>query len=850
MRPARPTGWGPRFGVAALWLMAGFASAEDPVNFTREVRPLLVRYCISCHGPEQAKSGLRLDSREAALKGGKSGKPVIIPNQSAKSELTHRILTQDTDELMPPKGGRLTTAQVGVLRKWIDQGAIWPETGDAKHWAFVPPVRPAAPEVKGRGWVRNPIDQFILAKLEGRGWEPARKAEPGVLLRRVSLDLAGLPPSLAEQERFAKDTRSDALARWVDELLSRTSYGERWGRHWLDLARYGETNGYERDAIKPNVWRYRDYVIAAFNRDKPYDRFIREQIAGDELPDASAETLIATGFLRLGPWDDEPADPLQDRADQLDDIIRATSQTFLGLTLGCARCHDHKFDPLTARDYYSLAAVFAPLQRSQTGRSDLDAPVGSRAELKALVGRDARIEALTKENEALRQAVRSEVLERGGGLPPEALAALRIDPKKANAGQKELIKKYTPQLEKEIAEAMPAATRDQLKRNESLQADLRRSAPDLPRGYFMHEPSPEPPVTRVLLRGSAHAPGDEVPAAVPAVLSPQQPDFKRADTFTSRRRSALAEWLASPENPLTARVIVNRVWQHHFGEGLVATPSNFGVIGTPPTHPELLDWLADWFVKEGGWSLKKLHRLILDSATWQQASSASQQHSVISDQSSKSPANADPENHLLWHFPYRRLEVEAMRDSMLAVSGQLNPQVGGPSMYPEVPKAALLGSSDPDKIWKPFDEKDAARRTVYAFIKRSFMVPMLEVLDVCDSTQSSEKRLVTSVAPQALTLFNGDFVNRQAAHLAERLRREAGVEPGKQIELAWRLALCRPPRPDELLSMQRYLAEEVREQVKDAAAQGRVLPTEKAAEAALVQFCRVVLNLNEFVYPD
>ena len=656
--------------------------------------------------------------------------------------------------------------------------------------------------MKNKAWARNPIDHFILAKIEERDSQPSPAAEKRVLLRRVFLDLTGLPPTLAEQDTFLADKSPDAFAKLVDDLLARTSYGERWGRHWLDLARYAESNGYERDAAKPNVWRYRDYVIAAFNTDKPYDRFIREQIAGDELPDANAETLIATGFHRLGPWDDEPADSLQDRADQVDDMIRTTSQAFLGVTLGCARCHDHKFDPLTARDYYSLAAVFAPLKRTQSGRSDLDAPAGTRAELAALAERDQRIAALT------------------------------------NA-----LKSASAELRRELATNTEVAL-----------TELRRATPDLPRGYFPSEPSSAAPKSFVLLRGSAHNLGPEVFPAVPVALTAKQPSFPASDEFTTRRRLTVANWIASADNPLTARVLVNRVWQHHFGEGLVRTASDFGLIGTAPTHPELLDWLADWFVKEGGWSVKKLHRLILASATWQQASGNAEGEMRNAEsgtlRASAIPHSEDPENLLLSRFPYRRLEVEAIRDSMLAVSGRLNPRVGGPSMYPEVPKEAFAGSSDPDKIWKPFDEADASRRTVYAFLKRSFMVPMLEVLDVCDTTQSSDKRAVTSVAPQALTLFNGAFVNRQARHFADRLRREVGANLDAQIERAWQLALVRPPKTGELTAMRRFLAEETANQKKESTASGKPVSSEAAVHAALTQMCRVVLNLNEFVYPD
>jgi hypothetical protein len=595
------------------------------------------------------------------------------------------------------------------------------------------------PRVKNISWVRNPIDAFVLARLEARGWKLAPPAERRALLRRLSLDLIGLPPTPEEQTAFLNDAAPDAAERLVERLLASPHYGERWGRHWLDLVRYAETNGYERDADRPHVWRYRDYVIRSFNADKPFDRFVLEQLAGDELPDSDGETLIATGYLRLGPWDDEPADPKEDHFDQLDDLVSTTALVFQGLTLGCARCHDHKFEPLTMHDYYRMAAVFNGLDRPRKDRTELDLPAGSRSEL------DQRV-------------------------------------------------------------------------------------PGLPRGYFLREPSPRTPETHLLIRGKATRPGPKVSPGVPAVLAADQPRFLAPDKYTSRRRLTLAKWIASPDNPLTARVIVNRVWQHHFGEGLVRTPSDFGAAGDRPSHPELLDWLADWFVREG-WSIKKLHRLILSSNTYR-----------MSKRSRPDYAREDPENRLLWRVPYRRLEVEAIRDSMLAVSGRLNPRMYGEWMYPEVPREALAGSSDPDKIWKGLDESQASRRTVYAHIKRSFVVPLLEVLDLCDTTRSGDKRLVTTVAPQALSLFNGSFANRHAKHFADRLLKEAGDDPGQQIERAYLLALCRPPTAAERSAMMRFLRQE------DAAADG--VPREEARRRAIAQLCRVILNLNEFMYAD
>jgi hypothetical protein len=726
------------------------------------VKPLLARRCIGCHGKAVAQHGLRLDARAFALKGGDSGVAAIVPGNSAASLLVRYASGQEKDVMMPPSPlAPLTAPELDLLRRWIDEGAAYDGAGEpaatgrpkgADHWSFQPIRKPAVPAVGDKAWVRTPIDAFVLARLEAKGWKPNPPAGEAQLRRRVYLGLTGLPPSIAEQSAPLD----------VESLLSRPAYGERWGRHWLDLVRYAESNGYERDGHKPEAWRYRDYVIDAFNKDKPFDRFILEQIAGDELPGADEESLVATGYNRLGPWDDEPADPAEDRFDQLDDLVSTTSQVFLGLTLGCARCHNHKFDPLTAQDYYSMVAIFNGLERPRRGRTELTLPIGSldRIEQTRRIENRLQLEAA--------QAIAG-FFQLGAVPPPVTLAAVR------------------------------------------------RELDASPRGYFLHEPSANVPTTHLLIRGKPGRLGPEVPPAVPAILSPRQPEFPAAapGRRTSLRRTTLARWLASPGNPLTARVIVNRVWQFHFGEGLVRTPSDFGTLGQKPTHPELLDWLAVWFV-DNGWSFKKLHRLILASNTYRMSKAANTAY-----------AAEDPENRLLWRFPYRRLEAEAIRDGMLAVSGKLNRAAGGPSMFPEVPEAAMAGSSDPDKIWKTSPEPDRNRRTVYAFLKRSMIVPMLEVLDLCDTARSTAQRLTTSVAPQALTLFNGEFVNAQAAALAARLRQEAGPGAGEQVELAYRLALARRPTAAEKHRM-----------------------VEFTARHSLEQLARVVLNLNEFVYPD
>jgi hypothetical protein len=641
---------------------------------------------------------------------------------------------------------------------------------DRQHWAFQPIGHPHPPAVKDTAWVRNPIDAFILAKLEAKGWRPSPAAPPRVLLRRLHLDLTGLPPTPQEQDAFSGSP--DALDAVADTLLKRPTYGERWARHWLDVVRYAESSGYERDAAKPSVWRYRDYVIRALNEDKPFDRFVLEQIAGDELPDADAQTLVASGLHRLGPWDDEPADPAEDRFDQLDDIVSTTSLAFLGLTMGCARCHHHKFEPLTMLDYYRMVAIFNPLQRPQAGRNELDLPIGTLAERARLAERDRTI------------------------------AELRKNASKDAAGKAAL----TSRIEA-----------------------LRRDVPDLPRGYFLHEPPGPPPRTFLLVRGKASRPGPEVEPGLPAVLVDRQPRFPEP-SGTSLRRLTLARWIASPDNPLTARVIVNRVWHYHFGQGLVRTPSDFGVMGQPPTHPELLDWLARWFI-DNGWSLKKLHRLIVGSNTYR-----------MSKQGRDDYLQVDPDNSYFGRFPYVRLEAEAIRDSVLAVSGRLNPKMYGPSVFLPIPKDALAGNSDLEKIWKPSEPGETSRRTVYAFVKRTLVVPMLEVFDLCDTARSSDKRLVTTVAPQALNLFNGAFVLEQSRHLADRLVREAGDDADRQILHAYRLALARPPSDRELQTMRAFLRDE---EARNAADQGN-----KGRRSALAQLCRVIFNLNEFVYPD
>jgi hypothetical protein len=711
---------------------------------------------------------------------------------------------------------------------------------DRQHWAYLPVRRPDVPAVQDFAWVRNPIDAFILSGLEQHGWRPAAPAEPRALLRRIYLDLIGLPPTLEEQDAFLADPSPEAVDAVVNRLLARAQYAERWARHWLDLVRYADSNGYERDSLKPHAWRYRDWVIQSLIRDKPYDQFILEQLAGDELPGAPPEAVIAMGYYRIGPWDDEPADPAEDRFDQLDDILNTTSQAFLGLTLACARCHNHKFEALTQHDYYRMAAIFNTLERPRDGRSELDDLVGTPEQIAAQLEGNRRIDELKKQlADSEDAAIKEYLASNPDKFPDEVLAALSIKQIERSSQQNDLARQYEDKFKAAFAAWVPEEV---LLKNAELQqqiTDLTTQTPDLPRGYFMREGSPNPPATHLLIRGKAARPGPEVGPGVPTVLAAVQPAFPPPTEKTSQRRLTLARWIASADNPLTARVMVNRIWQHHFGEGLVRSPSDFGVMGQPPTHPELLDYLAHWFVHDACWSLKKLHRLITSSNTYRLSKQGPAEYAAI-----------DPENRRLWRFPYTRLEVEAIRDSVLAVSGQLNPKVYGPCMFPELSREAREGHSDPATIWPEFDERDASRRTIYAFVKRSLLLPMLETLDFCDTARTTPQRLVTSVAPQALALYNGEFVNRQAGYLAERLVREVGDDPAAQIERAYRLALCRPPTEIEQSAMAEYLVQEAAQQVADATATGATLNEADARRRALIQMCRVVFNLNEFVYPD
>jgi hypothetical protein len=738
------------------------------------------------------------------------------------------------------------------------------------HWSFKKLERPLVPAMVG-DWGRNPIDAFVAAGLAKAGLTPATPADRITLLRRVYLDLIGLPPTPEEVAAYLADTSDSAFERVVDDLLSRPQYGERWARHWLDVVRYAETNGYERDGAKPEAWKYRDWVIQALNRDLPYDEFIIQQLAGDEIADSDAESQIATTMLRLGAWDDEPADPLTDRYDQLDDIVGATSAAFLGMTLRCARCHDHKFEPLTAKDYARWTAVFAPLTRPQTARTEHTRDVGPHEEVAAhhaktkqldqqQAGLTAQLQDLSWQviqqaatdgrlpvtqlaaQQALGDqpapatgvAVSDELAQLARQMPGAALIAANTEPAKRSDEQKKLVAEH---FEKVLALTKFVAPGEQRSSIESLRGQLAAVQAEyptpLPQAYIWYEKGPTTEVSHVFDRGDPRSPRDEVAAGVPAILVDEPLPVAQPTSHSTGRRLQLARWLTSSNNPLVARVMVNRLWQHHFGDGLVASENDFGVMGEAPANQPLLDWLASELVA-GGWRMKRIHRMMVLSETYRMSSAANEQ-----------ALRADPTGALMWRFRPRRLEAEALRDAILAVSGQLNLKASGPSVFPKISRAVLETQSVPGNGWNTSEPAEAQRRSVYIFVKRTLIVPELDVLDFPATEESCAQRIVSTVAPQALTLLNGEFMHEQAAAMAARLTTEVGRDDNARVDRAYLLALGRSPSQQERAAVLEFLDRQRGQIAADSAEDETV----KAIDfKALTAMCLVILNTNEFAY--
>jgi mono/diheme cytochrome c family protein len=797
----------------------GPVAPEQGEFFEAQVRPLFAEQCFECHGADKQKAGLRLDSLASILKGGETG-PAIIPFQPEKSLLIAAVHHSNLE--MPPKG-QLTDRQIEILTKWIKMGAPWPivdplrarqtaseiagefriTEDDRNYWAFRPIGKSGTPVVDRQGWMTNAIDSFVLSKLESRSLEPNSLAHRRHLIRRAFVDLVGFPPTPEEIEAFVADQKSNeaAFERVVDNLLGRPQFGERWGRHWLDVVRFGQTNGYERDSEKEEAWRFRDYVIASFNGDKPFDQFVREQLAGDELDDVTSESIIATGFYRVGTWDDEPAEKLRARYDEYDDIVRTTSAAFLGITVGCARCHDHMFDPISQGDYYGMLAFFRNVKQ---------------------YGSDRDGNSVTHWNpdpESIYTPLGS----------PEKLMALAEERRQA----RERIDQIRKELDGTSGAAVTEAETKKELEEELKKVEIFLKEPPLEQALSVREGGREVEPTHLLIRGNPRKKGRQVQPAVLTVLDPKnawtdrKPPSPGANVLsealelfiqpTAGRRRVLAEWIASPDNPLTARVIANRLWQHLFGRGIVRTPNNFGRAGIPPTHPELLDWLASELI-ENHWELKPLIKTIMMSSTYRLSSSTENPRAL----------QEDPGNDLFWRHELRRLNAEAIRDSILAVSGQLNLDFGGRGFFPQLSKDVLATQSRPGADWGQSNLADRSRRSVYIFLKRTLMVPMLETFDYTHTAESLGKRPVTTVAPQALMLLNDSFIEQQAEAFAERLRRESLTpDPGSLIGRAFQLALGRDPTERE----------------KEIAIQIH-------RKNGLKSVCLVVLNLSEFLYVD
>jgi Protein of unknown function (DUF1553)/Protein of unknown function (DUF1549) len=729
---------------------------------------------------------------------------------------------------------------VGMAAVWTLTAAAAPQKPasspperDGKAWAYRTPTRPALPAVKDPTWVRNPIDAFVLARLEASNLTPAAPADRVTLIRRLTFDLTGLPPTPAEIDAFVRDPRPDAYERLVERLLASPQYGEHWATYWLDLVRFAESNGFKSDEPRPLAWRYRDYVIAAFNRDKPYDRFVREQLAGDELYPDDADALVATGFCRHFPDESNAVNLEERRQDILNDITDTTGSVFLGLTVGCARCHDHKFDPILQSDYYRLQAFFAAFQPAEVPVGDHAALERFRREERAWEEETAE---LRKKMAALEEPVRKQFeARRKVRFPREYQAMYELPPDKRSPLEQQIAAMVARQVEMtgdEVAKSMKPDVRERWQQLGKEMASVAHSRPRMPEAMVLTDVGPAAPPTHLLRRGDWRHKDREILPGYPSAI--EDCDASLPDpspgSRTTGRRSVLAQWLTRPDNPLTARVIVNRLWQHHFGRGVVAAPSDFGVQGEPPTHPELLDWLACELV-ERGWSLKAIHRLMVTSTTYRQGTALS-----------AAALATDPENRLLWRMNRRRLEGETLRDALLAVSGVLNPKAGGPSVYPELPEE--MGGAKKKAGWPvSVEPAERNRRSVYVFLKRNQRYPLFSVFDAPDSNETCACRFISTSAPQALMLLNSKLSLDVADTFAGRVLREAGSRPEPVVAHAYRLALGRSPSEEERRTLLAFLD-------RETSLHRTSQPEERAFRTAVANLCHALLNLNEFLYVD
>ena len=959
-----------------IFSMIGVCYLQADVDFWKsEIKPLLEQNCWKCHGAEKVRAELVLTTREGILKGGEVG-PAVNLEDPANSLMLQMVSYKDDDHQMPPIG-KLPQEKIDLLAKWIGVGLPFPKEDEIEpkidhsharttevneftksHWAFKQPVNHAVPNGKNG---EHPIDRFIRQKLDKENLPLNPLASDHEILRRASYDLTGLPPSIELVEDYLSDNASDKFDKLVDSLLASPHYGEKWGRHWLDLVRYAETNGYERDGDKPQAWRYRDYVIKSFNENKPYDQFVTEQLAGDEIPNAGADAITATGFHRLGIWDDEPADRVLARYDYLDDIVRTTTEVFLGMTVGCARCHDHKIDPIPTKDYYSMLAFFANITPHGKGESNLievKDSIGNityQKEIEKWTRRKNDLQrnivdfenkflsnyekdkSITKSNkvrskpviilqDARNKGSQWSYLERkpsqdwievgyndqdwksgfGGfgtrgtpgshvrtvwngkdiwlrttfrlaAIPKTLRMTLHHDEDVEVYLNGKLVFQKTGHVSKYQMHDITHESADVLQTGKNVIAvhcrqtaggqyidlglecfeeavdlaglirkhanqvmgegpykNYKNRVRDLER-HFNQKPKSDyykvlavdergQQITKILRRGNPALEGEEVSPAFPSILSPPQPNIAKLDD-SSGRRTALAKWITSKDNPITARVMMNRIWQYHFGRGIVRSSSDFGYQGDKPTHPELLDWLAIQFM-ESDWDIKAMHKLIMSSDAYRRSSAPNDDC-----------INQDPLNNFFWRFDMRRLGAEEIRDSVLAAKGTINLEIGGPSVTPPVPDIVLAGSSVKGKGWGSSTPEQANRRSVYVKIMRSMHVPLLINHDMADTDSTCPVRFTTTVPTQALNMLNGQFMNDSAKQFAQRLREEAGEQIGEQIKRALQIVYSRPLQQTEI--------DKCVAAVNDLIAKHNLNEKE-----AMDRFSLLALNLNEFLYLD
>jgi cytochrome c553 len=813
------------FLKAAGWLLiAGAASrAAEPTPeqakfFEEKVRPVLVANCFKCHSDKEQKGDLRLDSGEAALAGGESG-PVIVPGKPEESLLVEAINYKSLE--MPPTG-KLGDEAIAALTEWVRLGAPWPgghgsgvggpalrkgkdkiTDEDRAWWAFQPVREYAVPQIEGGTWSRTPIDLFLLARKSDGPVLPAQEADKRTLIRRASFDLVGLPPAIEEVEAFAADETPDAYERLVDRLLASPRFGERWARHWLDLVRYAESDGYKADAYRPHAWRYRDYVIRSLNADKPYDRFMAEQIAGDEIAPDDPDALVATGYYRVGIYEYNQRDVRAQWSVILNDITDVTADVFLGMGMSCARCHDHKFDPLLQRDYYRLQAFFAPIIQ----RDDLPAATPEQiAEHEQRMRQwEAKTAEVRRQLEELERPLVDAAAKAFIAKFPDDVESYFSKPESERLPLEEQLRRLASrqiieeggkiEFEKKLKDEKLARWKELKKQLADFDAE---KPPPLPQAMMVSDVSHIPPP--VTMPGKRDA--EDIAPGILSVLDEGPLSYQTPSTSsnTTGRRTALAQWLGSDDNPLTPRVLVNRLWQYHFGRGLVDSSSDFGRLGQPPSQPELLDYLAREFTS-GGWEMKRMHRLMVNSAAYRHASVQSPRSNVQSQDGTPHSALRIP------HLYPRRLDAEQIRDAALAVTGELDGRSGGEG-----------------------SEWTTNRRSIYLKVFRNKRDAVLDVFDVPDGSSSVPQRNVTTTPTQSLLMINGPWLLERAKMLAHRIGGET-KDPAEQVRLAYRLVFARMPTVEE---------------EADAVA---FVSGDRGSER-LVDLCHVLLNSNEFLYVD